>query len=66
MFRKDGKIRLTRMEAQRLYTDVLRDRGKPMTEPLPVEKGKSVYLSSTTKLVRHRKTHEHPYAVVPA
>lgn len=64
MFTQDGKVRLTRKEAQRLYTDVLHDQNRVMTETLPVEKGKGIYLSKTTRLVREAKKHEHPYAVI--
>ncbi len=71
MHRENGKLRLTRLEAQRIFVDDHRARGVLITQPLSIESdnkpGKGYYLNGgNMKLVRLLKGGEVPYAVVSA
>ena len=71
MHRENGKLRLTRLEAQRIFIEDHRARGVLITEPLAIEPdnkpGKGYYLNGgKMKLVRIFKNGQIPYAIVPA
>jgi hypothetical protein len=74
MYRDENKIRLTRLEAQKVFTDDHRVRGAIISEPLAIEPdnkpGKGYYLNgNNVKLVRMPRSAshpKHPYALVTA
>lgn len=74
MYRDENKIRLTRVEAQKVFIDDHRARGVIITEPLAIEPdnkpGKGYYLDGgNVKLVRMPKNEKFlasPYALVTA